>query len=362
MRTVLHIGIPKTGTTALQTSLQNSYSILLRSGVLYPKCGRGIRFSKHVLMLQPVLEFERLPRSLRQDHAQPEDIRRWHEIYSEAVRSQIASQKPRCTVLSSENLARPFDSEQLRRMSDELESYGVGEVEVAVYLRRPSSFFLSSAQQKLKASHQLKQPSARAYRAILEAYAELVGQQNVRPRVFDRAALVDGDIVADFCAAYLADEGVDPKALKPGERSNETMSAEAMDIVLRYRWDFERENDDMHTRGSRSLRAALREAEPEVGASRPRLREGIADLIDYSSPDILWLRDTYGVKFAGLDYSRLEKDGPMPMPDREYGLDEIVEVDPQTRSRLLAELAKSKWARKSDAHRDWVSGLLKEAA
>ncbi len=36
MRIVVHIGMPKTGTTTLQNSLANSYNFLIKHGVLYP--------------------------------------------------------------------------------------------------------------------------------------------------------------------------------------------------------------------------------------------------------------------------------------------------------------------------------------
>lgn len=360
MRTVLHIGMPKTGTTALQTCFHKSYDTLLDHGVLYPRYGRGVRYSKHILLVQPVLEFKRLPRSLRQKKATPEDLERSHRVFFEAVRSQIADNKPECVVLSAENLSRPFTKTQMDVLANELEGLGVGEVEVAVYLRRPSSHFLSGLQQKLKASHKLKQPSARAYRSIIEAYSGRFGAQSVRPRVFDRTLLVDGDIVADFCTSHLARERIDPKSLRPGDRSNETMCAETMKIVWQYRWDFERDNDDMHTRGSRQLRAALLEAEPKVGVERPRLRDGIAEIIDHASEDVLWLRDTYGLEFPGLDYSVLERGGPKPVPKREYDLRELVEVDPKVQTRLIDALARSSWARSSAERSDWVSGLLGE--
>ena len=51
MRTILHIGQPKTGSTALQTCLKASKAELAAAGVLYPDNPPGCGFNNHRLLI-----------------------------------------------------------------------------------------------------------------------------------------------------------------------------------------------------------------------------------------------------------------------------------------------------------------------
>lgn len=56
MRLVLHIGNHKTGSTAIQTALSNSYKHLVSNGILYPKAGRA-RNAHHNLVLSQTKKY-----------------------------------------------------------------------------------------------------------------------------------------------------------------------------------------------------------------------------------------------------------------------------------------------------------------
>jgi hypothetical protein len=54
-RLVMHIGVPKTGTRAIQESLAGAYDSLLASGTLYPHAGRD-HLGKHAKFIEELAE------------------------------------------------------------------------------------------------------------------------------------------------------------------------------------------------------------------------------------------------------------------------------------------------------------------
>jgi hypothetical protein len=358
MRVLLHIGMPKTGSTALQDCLLGSHDQLLSRGVLYPKNAGDVEFNNHKLLVHPLLPFERHQRHLRLDWT-PDELAARHASFLATVAAQVAAARPDCLVLSSETLFRKYPPGAEGLLKAELAVIGAeGPVTVAAYLRRPSERYLSGLQQRLKASWQVNQPLPPTYRRTLEQYGGFFGADAIRPRVFAPGLLAGADIVTDFCAAYLPEFGLVREALADVGRVNEASGGEAMEIQRRYRWDFHRMDDDHKTLDSELLDLALAEAEAALGAQRPRLRPGIADVVDYATDEPLWLRDTYGLEFPGYDCARLERDGARPGPEREYRLHELVEIDAGMMAALLAHLAGSAWAREEAARGAWIAGLL----
>ena len=204
---------------------------------------------------------------------------------------------------------------------------------------------------------------------VLESYAAAFGAAALRPRVYDRAQLAQGDIVADFLAAHLPERAIDPAALTRPANANESVSAEAMDLMRRFRLAFHRRADDVATADSAQLLRTLRRADAAVGAQRPRLRPEIAEMIDYARADPLALRDAYGLVFPDLDYRRLERGGTgratWPLLRalwRPWRLEELVAIDPGVRRALLDRLARSRWAGADPDRARWVGEILRDPA
>lgn len=361
VRTVLHIGMAKTGSTALQDCLSRSREYLLTRGVLYPKNPDGLKFNNHRLLVQPLLEYRKLPPSMRRN-AGPEELEARHESFVATARKQVEETKPECLLLSSEHLFNGFSGDRAELVLKDLEAMGADrDVEVVVYIRRPSEHFLSLCQQGLRTSHRVRQPSPPNYRRPLRRASRLFGRKSVKVRLFNRAHMVDGDIVSDFCAAFLSPEGIARDRLEDVSRANESVGTESMDILWRYRTKFDGEKKSQYTPGSNQLFQALCFAEETVGVTRPKLNPAIADLIDYSSDQLSWLRDRFGIEFPGFDYDRLEREGPVESPDREFTLEEMVEIDPDIRAALLREIGTS-WASENEGRKAWVDDLLNAVA
>ena len=145
------------------------------------------------------------------------------------------------------------------------------------------------------------------------------------------------------------------------DRTNDTLSAESADVSRRFRLAFHGDRDNRMTKESKTLVAALRDADVETGAPRPKLRPGVAERVDYARADPLWLRDRHGVTFPDFDYRRLETGRPVPPPDGPVALEEVVEIDRGRERAILAELRAAPWAAAPE-RRAWIDALLAELA
>ena len=360
MKTILHIGMPKTGSTALQDCLRASRGALAARGVLYPENPEGCTFNNHRLLVFGFLPFRRLPRHILKDpRYTAATLPAHYAAMLDTVRDQIAAARPGHLVLSSESLFRRLHLWARWRFGRTLGPLAENPV-VAAYLRRPSEFYLSNLQQRLRGAYAIGPVRTPAMAKILRGYGATFGRDAVRPRIFHRAGLHGGDIVRDFLAAYLPEAGVDPDRLTRGHNANETLGAESMDLMRRYRRAFHPDSDNVPARGSTLLVRALKEVEGKVPVARPRLRPEIAEMIDYATPDPLAVRDAWGLVFPDLDYRRFERGRLAAIPARDWRLDELVVLDPATERAILRALARTRWARDDPARRPWIDGTLRD--
>jgi hypothetical protein len=363
MKTILHIGMPKTGTTALQECLRASRSLLARHGVLYPENPPGCGFNNHRILIFGFTPYGRLPRHiLRQSQYTRENYVDKYREFLRNIYGQVEATRPTHTVLSSESLFNRLGPQARRSLVGALEPLG-GDVTVAIYLRKPSEFYLSNIQQILKQSHDLGWLRVRATFNPVRSYAKAFGRDAIRLRTYARSMLTNGDIVEDFLASQLADLPIDAATLDRGTNTNETVSAESVDLMRRHRLAFHPDANNVSMADSTRLLRELRRIEKGTAAQKPRLRPEIAEFIDYSRADPLLLRDTYGIVFPGLDYRRLERRWlpRLPrLPRRPAGLSELMHIDAAVQREILADLLRTRWARADPARGPWIDGLLRD--
>jgi hypothetical protein len=188
-RVLLHIGLHKTGTTAIQMFMSaNSRRF---PGVLYPAHGRPEEhpYGHHLL-----------PWSLQRRHKiRPEPV--WKEL-----RSEIEGAAEGDAVLSAEAFGM-LDAKAVARVRELLPAVPA---RVIVYLRRQDEFvqamyatMIASGSTVPPFEDYLKQVTSRGrldYYALLGRWAAAFGKENLCVRVYGKNSLIDGDVVRDFCA------------------------------------------------------------------------------------------------------------------------------------------------------------------
>ncbi|MBP7003273.1 hypothetical protein [Amaricoccus sp.] len=343
MRIVLHIGLSKTGTTAVQTAFFDARNALLERRVLYPDGGRGRENHRYLCPL--FVGAADLPRRLEiQYRADRPAARRDAEAMWADIRRQAEETDPALLALSSEyffNNPTKSDYAAFRRRLEELSQ----DITVVMYVREPASWFAARVQQGAK--------QGRSIRSIdggkLERELPLVEQgfgRRVDVRLFERAALVGEDVVQDFIAHYVAPV-VGPVTLSASQ-ANESVSAEATSLML----DADHGPGVAAAReamGPAAFRKAVRKADAEApGRNAARLRPEIARDVRRASTDALWLRDRYGVTFPGVDYGLI--DGAVPDYDTaQMRAADLFTMDPDRLSAMKAMVASSGARRPSGA-------------
>ena len=190
----LHIGINKTGTSAIQRYLSSHRAELVRESVLYPVTGRAGEAHYG------------LSRALGFAHGKPPVNAQELERLRSALLEEMRASDAQSVILSSEDFVLRGDIARVR------EFLSAFDCRIVVYLRRHDHWWLSSYNQAVKmvanppwepginAYLQFcrKRKSARAsHRELLERWAEVFGVPAICVRPYE-AAQNEGGVVADF--------------------------------------------------------------------------------------------------------------------------------------------------------------------
>lgn len=213
---VLHIGAPKTGTTALQQFLSTNEAALRARGISYMRAGRA-----HIA-------HNPLPTAIAQNRA---------EGMLRAIMDEHDAAPDLLHVISSEIMFRIVVVQRLRPV---LPAGMRGAVRVLCYLRRQDHYLEAIYKQRVKngltppdrAAFLEAQLPKLSFGRLIDGYADLFGPEAIRLRPFDRARLAGGDIVRDFAAEIgLTDlEGLEGV----GAEANPSLSVELSEMLGRF--------------------------------------------------------------------------------------------------------------------------------
>ena len=332
------MGLPKTGSTALQRGCGTNRDRLLEHGILYPQPTRG---HVHNLLLCHMLPDERYPTLVADNHGDLQTCREagareYQALLERSDRGDITD-----IVLSSENVGtRLFRAEDYAALAAALRELSA-EITPLFYVREPAAHYLSYLQQGLKSSVIPRKPHPMQMRGIYDAIAEGFGQAPL-VRCFARDQLVNGDILDDFFATFL------PGRLEVGEitaeRDNETLSAEGMIVLNHIRATLAGDKDGHRDELTNMFISLIREAEAIRPTTKPRLTERVRDAIIAASDELLWLRDELGVSFTDVDYGRISGT-PIPPEIRDLPLEELFSVDEAKCDQLAEDVMTTMLAR-----------------
>lgn len=228
---LLHVGMPKTGTSSIQDSL---YFALNDPGFRYISLG----YANSVLYLEPIFgEHSEEFWVFRSKGYSMARLRSLRQICVWRLRRvlRLARRRRQTPIISAER-CWSWPAAVLERFRDFLAAEGFT-VRVIAYVRPIKSWFESFFQQQVKFMHQLRfdpagiltecalLPAGR-WQQRLENLEAVFGRSNLVVRPYRRSTLVGGCAVLDFCAT--AGICFDPSAVI---RSNESISADVVRLL-----------------------------------------------------------------------------------------------------------------------------------
>jgi hypothetical protein len=192
---VLHIGMNKTGSTAIQSSLRAAAG----STFLYPALGEPPYKPHHEDGFDQVFSKERL----QQNPVGTDDEARIAAIVAagkERIREAAAAASERPVILSSEGAYRYLTLDDVKRLHRFVEPL-FDDVQILAYVRDPFGFISAAFHNWIKghglANFKLKYQPYRRF----EKFDRVFGRDRVRLFKFDRSSFPNGDVVAHFCDA-----------------------------------------------------------------------------------------------------------------------------------------------------------------
>ena len=227
---ILHIGMNKTGSSALQVFFTRHRAALRARGLLYPEAGvmagaeAHYEISSATGFAQPILRN-------RHTHAT-------RQVLHAALHGEIAAVRPSRVVISSETFVMKQDPATVQAF---LRPYPV---RVLVYLRRHDLWWQSAYTQAVKTvvdppwdstyqsflERQLVNAGQETeFQALLSRWGRVFGEENLIVRPFERRQMPDG-IVADFFRAIGAEAVLQGLDTDPGE-VNQALSPRALAVV-----------------------------------------------------------------------------------------------------------------------------------
>ncbi len=330
MKIICHMGLPKTGTTSLQNAFFAAREKLWDHGVYYPDGGAARENHKLLTVLyKPDAEVTNGIKYLFGRNSQR--IRRAAASMWDTIRKEVEQKKPKLLILSSEFFFIDTDQVQFEKFFG-LMSELSDDVTPVLYVREAASFYGSICQQHIKNGRALE-PIVGAQLESGMPLAEAAFGRPIAVCSTDRGHLIDGDILADFLSRFVTPVvGEIPVA---PVRLNESVSAEVLAILDRYRKLRHPESSGLMP-DHFNLRQILARLEARSGRSAsPRLRPEFAQAVRRMTVDMLWLRDRYGIEFAGVDYAAIDGVPPEIDPTR-AAVEDLFEVDLDRRDALQA--------------------------
>jgi hypothetical protein len=217
---ILHIGMNKTGSTAVQTALASV------------GCGPDWSFIAPVTQnASNVVRLACHPKAPDEAWRKQGDIETPEQAAAALERAFAAVERPR-GVMSGEGMFQLGQASILKLI--DLARPHAERIGAVAYILPPASFMVSNYQQRLKLRHvplaEMQRPARLRFDRSVQAWEDRLGADNVALRPYDRRHLYKASVVADFAA--LCGLGDVPEL---PQHKNPRLSGEAMRLLVQHR-------------------------------------------------------------------------------------------------------------------------------
>lgn len=235
---IVHIGLPKTGSSSIQHYLTQNRKPLARNGVFYEPSPGGNNHS----MVSTATVFKNNPRKWaeevgRKGMAVTSQI---DEFWASFDRTMTGLDPDIGTViLSAERFSTHLNTpEKITQFRNVMAPY-FDDFSIVAYIRRQDAHSTSSYSQILRfgiiQDPSLVQKGSRYaqlydYAALLGNWSGVFGEAAVVPRIFERTSMRDGDVLADFLEVCGLSDAPLPKPRAPVR--NQSMDLQGQTLLL----------------------------------------------------------------------------------------------------------------------------------
>jgi len=215
-RCILHVGMPKTGTTSIQSTfakqsknLDFEYIVMGLGNNAYPICGA----------------FAENPEYFYRGMCGELDIEAYQQKNLVLLTNLLRSNQAKIVIISSEDICNLTET-GLQRLKEFLGEY-CQSIQVVGYIRPIIDYMQSSLQQVIKCG--ITEFEYPCYRYKFEKFDNIFGREHVLLLKFDTSTLFNNDVVLDFC--HHIGVSIDPSSIV---RENQSLSLEAISLLYTY--------------------------------------------------------------------------------------------------------------------------------
>lgn len=287
MKQILHVGMPKTGSSSIHRTLLHVPPEL---GVRYLH-DHGVNLSR-VLATICMDAPEEFPANRRRARSRAELLQEKKKL-QHAIAEGLADPQASTVIMSAEMLTG-LEASAIKALAEWLKPLAP-ELQVVSYVRDPFSFVDSMFQTAVRngkgkfnlASHYPEY--AKRFRKLEQAF----GRTSIRYFAYEPATFVQGDVVRDFAARL----GIDASEWQT-RRTNVSMSKDAVCLLYMYR-----KLGPAEPRGNDAVQATarfMRLLETLQGDKARLARDVVQPVIDDKAKDIAWMEKRLGAPFSAM--------------------------------------------------------------
>lgn len=239
MKALIHIGMPKTGSSSIQEFLYLNREALAARGIRYARYDERLGSQFELAAIGRVdggLTIDDDPARLVLRLKSPEDDAAYVQAYKAFLDRQMATWTEDLFVASSEHIEPWLHSPRTIKALDTFLRARFESVRYVVYVRAQEEILVSSYSERIKRGETLKleEHLSRRIRAIdldrlVRRWEKTVGNKRFDVRLMAPDALVGGDLLSDFCDWM----GTPRDGLKTPGKLNTALSRD--EIMLRRR-------------------------------------------------------------------------------------------------------------------------------